>query len=220
MISTRLNEIYGLLLEAFGDQDWWPGDGPFEVAMGAILTQNTNWSNVEKAIANLKKAGIMSAEGINDCPTEQLAELIKPAGYFNIKAKRIKSFVRWLFENCHGQIENLANRCVYDLREELLGIKGIGRETADSIILYAIDKPTFVVDTYTARVFIRHHLIDEFADYEQIKELFEGALPQETAIFNQYHALIVALGKKYCKKSKPDCANCPLNHLPHTVELP
>jgi endonuclease-3 related protein len=218
MINERLMEIHRLLRERFGELGWWPAQSGFEVAVGAILTQNTAWANVEKAIANLKRAGILSAPAINACPDEQLAEFIRPSGYFNIKTKRLKAFTRWLMNETGGEIELLKDRSLFSLREDLLAVKGIGRETADSIILYALDKPTFVVDSYTARIFIRHQLLDEYADYEQIKEFFEGALPQDTGFFNEFHALIVELGKNYCKKSRPKCTGCPLEHLPHRLD--
>lgn len=217
-ISERLLEIYELLLKRFSYQEWWPGETRFEIIVGAILTQNTNWRNVEKAINNLKKADMLSPERMQACPQDALAELIRPAGYYNIKAKRIKSFLNWLFENYAGSLEALEGYSKYALREELLQIKGVGRETADSILLYGFEKPSFVVDAYTARIFIRHGFIDEFADYDQIKELFEGGLPEDTQLYNEYHALIVQLGKQYCKK-KPSCSGCPLEHLPHEVEM-
>ncbi|ARN56571.1 endonuclease III domain-containing protein [Sedimentisphaera salicampi] len=218
MIQERLIEIYEILLNRFGRQDWWPGDSRFEIAVGAILTQNTNWNNVEKAINNIKAENMLAPESLYSCPDDKLTELIRPAGYFNVKAKRLKAFLKWLIEDHGADIDSLENIYAGDLREELLSIKGIGRETADSIILYCLDKPCFVVDAYTARIFIRHQFIDETADYEQIKELFESALPEESKLYNEYHALIVQLGKDYCKKRRPLCDKCPLGHLPRSLE--
>lgn len=217
MSYDRLIEIYDLLLDRFGPQDWWPGDSRFEVIVGAILTQNTNWANVEKAINNLKNADSLSASKLFEMETDILAELIRPAGYYNIKAGRLKSFLQWLNDNYELDVDALENLPVWDMREQLLGIKGVGRETADSIVLYAYEKPTFVVDTYTCRIMVRHGLIDAEADYEQVKDYFESSLPTETRLFNEFHALIVQTGKNFCKP-KPKCDNCPLNKLPHQLE--
>jgi endonuclease-3 related protein len=214
MLSEQLNDIYDLLFARFGPQDWWPGDTPFEVIVGAILTQNTNWSNVEKAIANLKKARVLSPEKLHRLDTGKLAELIRPAGYYNIKAKRLKNFLGWLSENYAGKLENLGNIPTAELRQQLLSVKGIGPETADSILLYALNRPVFVVDAYTARIASRHRLIDEGADYGEIQELFESNLTADVALFNEYHALLVRLGKDFCRPA-PRCDGCPLNHLPH-----
>lgn len=217
MTNNKLTEIYDLLLERFSHQNWWPGDTPFEIIIGAILTQNTNWTNVEKAIANLKAANMLEPEKLHQIDTAELAPLIRPAGYFNIKAKRLKNFLTWLFENHQGRLENLENIRTQSLRQELLSIKGIGPETADSILLYALDREIFVIDTYTARVAVRHHLIDADTDYEQLQYLFESNLPADIKLFNEYHALLVQVGKTYCKP-KPKCNECPLNILPHTID--
>ena len=158
MTRNRLTEIYNLLFERFGPQHWWPGETQFEIIVGAILTQNTNWTNVEKAISNLKGKDLLTPGKLYEVDTAKLAELIRPAGYFNIKAKRLKNFLVWFFKRYDGQLEELENVPVAKLREELLSIKGVGPETADSILLYALNKPTFVVDAYTARVAVRHHL--------------------------------------------------------------
>ena len=160
MINETLTEIYQLLFERFGPQHWWPGETQFEIITGAILTQNTNWGNVEKAIGNLKAAGLLAPKKLHDIEAPELAELIRPAGYFNIKAKRLKNFVDWLFENYDGEPARLESLDTDRLRAELLAIKGVGRETADSILLYALDREIFVVDAYTARVAIRHGLIE------------------------------------------------------------
>ena len=217
MSSERLMEIYNLLYDRYGRQQWWPGETPLEIAVGAILTQNTNWGNVEKAICNLKKADSLCAEKLHEMDTDVLAELIRPAGYYNIKAARLKNFINWLFDNFQGQIENLIHINIYDLREQLLSVKGIGRETADSILLYALDKSVFVVDTYTCRVLTRHGLIEANADYEQIRDFFESSLPGESELFNEYHALLVCVGKEHCKP-KAKCSGCPLEGLPHETD--
>jgi endonuclease-3 related protein len=218
MTTETLTEIYEVLLDQFGPQHWWPGDTPFEIIAGAILTQNTNWANVEKAIANLKAADCLTPEGMHRLDVSRLAELIRPAGYYNVKARRLKSFVGWLFENYAGELTHLDGVGTEQLRAELLAIKGIGYETADSILLYALARPVFVVDAYTARIAARHGLIDPGADYEQLRELFESNLPQDVRLFNEYHALLVRLGKQFCKP-KAQCTGCPLEDLPHTVDV-
>ncbi|MHC4120467.1 MAG: endonuclease III domain-containing protein [Planctomycetota bacterium] len=218
MTRETLTEIYELLYEAFGPQNWWPGETPFEVMAGAVLTQNTNWTNVEKAIANLKSAECLSPEGLGRIDLPHLAELIRPAGYYNLKAKRLKSFVDWLIGDYEGKVENLRSVDTGQLRTELLAIKGVGRETADSILLYALGRPIFVVDAYTARIAVRHGLIEAGADYEQLRELFESNLPEDTQLFNEYHALLVRVGKEFCR-TKARCPGCPLEELPHTVEI-
>jgi endonuclease-3 related protein len=217
MLTKKLMQIHDLLLARFGNQKWWPGSGSFETIVGAILTQNTNWGNVEKALNRLKAADSLDADKLHQMDQDVLAELIRPAGYYNIKARRLKNFLNWLYENYDGNLDAIAGMSVYSLREELLSVKGIGKETADSILLYAFDKPVFVVDTYTARVMIRHGLIDQEADYEQLRDLFESNLPADTKLYNDYHALLVQAGKKFCKP-KPKCDGCPLQCLPHETE--
>ena len=216
MSSAKLTEIYELLYERYGGQHWWPGDGRFEIIVGAILTQNTNWKNVEKAITNLKSAGCLDPQSLYEMPVEALAELIRPAGYYNIKAQRLKNFFDWLFDNYGGSINALENMTVDSLRAGLLGIKGIGAETADSIILYAFEKPVFVVDAYTCRVLGRHGLIEDDADYEQVREFFESNLASDVSLFNEYHALLVRVGKEHCRP-KARCDDCPLNSLAHDL---
>ena len=216
MLSEQLKEIYDLLFKRFGPQDWWPGETPFEVIVGAILTQNTNWTNVEKAIINIKNADVLSPDKLYHLDITKLAGLIRPAGYFNIKAKRLKNFLDWFFENYSGKLENLENVPTAELRQQLLSVKGIGPETADSILLYALNRLVFVIDAYTARICSRHHLIDGCADYHQIQETFESNLSPSIQLFNEYHALLVHLGKDFCKP-KPKCEECPLNGLPHNI---
>jgi endonuclease-3 related protein len=218
MLTEQLTEIYQLLFDRFGPQHWWPGETQFEIITGAILTQNTNWANVEKAIANLKSANLLTPEKLYQLSTSQLAELIRPAGYYNIKANRLKSFLSWLFQDYDGRLENLENLNTDNFRAELLAVRGIGHETADSILLYAFDRPIFVVDAYTARVAVRHGLIEQDADYEQLQDLFQSNLPQDVRLFNEYHALLVRLGKEFCRPTA-NCPGCPLEKLPHTLDI-
>ena len=218
MISETLTEIYQLLYDAFGPQHWWPGDSQFEIITGAILTQNTNWPNVEKAIANLNAAGLLTLEKLHGTDTSALAQLIRPAGYYNLKAKRLKNFLNWLFENYNGRVTDLENLDTDQLRAELLFVKGIGPETADSILLYALERPVFVVDAYTARVAARHHLVEPGSGYEQLQYLFQSNLTPDVKLFNEYHALLVRVGKEFCRP-KARCENCPLNKLPHTTDI-
>ncbi len=214
----RLIEIYQLLYDVFGPQHWWPGETQFEIIVGAILTQNTSWTNVEKAMKNLKSAEFLNPEALHNIELSQLAGLIRPAGYYNIKARRLKNFLNWLFDNYDGQLINLESVDTSQLRSELLAIKGIGPETADSILLYAFKRTTFVVDAYTARIAARHGLIEPGADYEQLRELFQSNLPQDTQLFNEYHALLVKLGKEFCRP-KARCPGCPLEKLPHELDI-
>lgn len=218
MFSDKLMEIHDLLYDRYGPQHWWPGDSTFEIIVGAILTQNTNWTNVEKAIANLKAANALTPGTLNEIDPAQLSELIRPAGYYNIKTTRLKNFMAWLFQDrfC-GDLDLVAQMSTDMLREELLCIKGIGPETADSILLYAFGKPVFVVDTYTCRVLGRHGFLGPDMGYEQVRELFEGSLPTEVGLFNEYHALLVKVGKEHCKP-KAKCENCPLEKLPHDLD--
>jgi len=218
MLSETLSEIYRLLYDAFGPQHWWPGETPFEIVTGAILTQNTNWANVEKAIKNLKSASCLTPETLYHLEISHLAKLIRPAGYYNIKAKRLKSFINWLYDNYDGEMSNLEHVNTEQLRTELLAIKGIGRETADSILLYALGRPVFVVDAYTARIALRHELIEPGADYEQLRQLFESNLPEDVSLFNEYHALLVKAGKEFCRP-KARCSGCPLEKHPHTLDI-
>ena len=212
---TRRNvfeEVYERLFEARGHQHWWPGETPFEVAVGAVLTQNTAWKNVEKAISNLKKASCLSPDALSAMPIEQLAMLIKPAGYYNIKAKRLKALLDFLFLKAGGDVSSLSSMPLAELRQSLLSVSGIGRETADSIILYAVGKPIFVVDAYTRRIFSRLGLLNESMDYDEIRALFESNLKPDVELFKDYHAQIVIHGKEQCRK-KPACEGCPLLYV-------
>lgn len=208
--GERLIPIYHCLLKHFGPQHWWPGETPFEVMVGAILTQNTNWGNVEKAIANLRAAGVLSPRKLAACTPEKLAGMVRPSGYFNVKAKRLKAFLNWLVPRMTGDsIPEFKGIPTATLREELLRISGIGPETADSILLYALGRRTFVVDAYTRRFVERHGLIRPGATYDEIKLLFENNLPRSIRLYNEYHALIVRLGKECCRPSEK-CENCPI----------
>jgi len=208
-MRNQLLEIFDTLLDAYGPRFWWPAETPFEVCVGAILTQNTNWGNVEKAIANLKREGILSPEGLRDVPAERLAELIRPAGYFNVKSGRLKDFIGWLFEKHEGSLDSMFSGDWRLLREELLKVRGIGPETCDSIILYAGHKPSFVVDAYTKRLFSRLGLTAGNTGYEEVRSLFMNCLPPDTGLYNEYHALIVEHCKERCRK-RPLCEDCPL----------
>jgi endonuclease-3 related protein len=203
-----IEDIYEKLYAAYGPQLWWPSDGPFETAVGAVLTQNTNWKNVEKAIAALKAPdglGVLDAITINDMPHERLAELIKPSGYFNVKARRLKALTSWLARTCPGGIRDLMDGDTKHLREELLAVNGIGPETADSILLYALEKPVFVIDAYTRRVLSRHGIMDYDRPYDEFQRLFHECLPPDISLYNEYHALLVRVGKLHCRKT-PLCA--------------
>jgi endonuclease-3 related protein len=211
--SNKLLQIYNRLYRHFGPQHWWPAKTPFETSIGAILTQNTAWSNVEKAINNLKKEKLLDLKKISKISTGRLASLIKPAGYFNVKAKRLQSFFDYLnSEKCGNSLSQLRKVSSLEMRKRLLAVKGIGPETADSIMLYALNKPLFVVDAYTKRIFSRHGFVSETAAYDEIKRLFETNLSRSVKLYNEYHALIVRLAKECCKTT-PICDKCPLNYL-------
>ncbi len=207
--GKQLEHIYRLLYRQFGKRNWWPADSAFEVIVGAILTQNTAWTNVEKAITNLKNSNMLSPDKLYELPVSETAKLIKPSGFYNQKARRLKMIVEYLIIKYNGNIDAMAKRDLSVLRNEFLAINGIGRETADSILLYACNKPVFVVDSYTHRVFYRHGFIDEQIGYDELQEMFMDNLNHDPALFNEYHALIVELAKNYCK-TKPLCENCPL----------
>jgi len=209
-MDWSMTEVYEKLLEHFGPQHWWPGQSPFEVALGAILTQNTNWRNVERAIANLKAAGALQPQAIASMPVERLSELIRPAGYYRQKAKRLQTFARWLIRRYDGSIERMAEQDCERLRAELLSLSGIGAETADSILLYAAGKLTFVVDAYTLRIAVRHGWVEPEVSYEELKQYFEERLPAELPVYNEMHALLVQVGKQFCQRRKPLCDSCPL----------
>jgi endonuclease-3 related protein len=208
MRKTLMN-IYQKLYSAFGPQDWWPGDSPFEVMVGAILTQNTNWANVEKAIHNIKEANALSPFTIHTMRTDRLAKLIRPSGYFNIKAKRLKAFVGHYVTAYEGSAGTMKKGDSTALRNSLLEINGIGPETADSILLYAIGKPQFVIDAYTKRILSRHGILDPDGSYDDYQRLFHSELPTDVQLFNEYHALLVKAGKEFCRPAQK-CKGCPL----------
>lgn len=209
-MKDRLLSIYQSLFEHFGPQKWWPGETAFEVCVGAILTQNTSWQNVKKAIDNLKAADALSPQVMSQMDENSLANLIRPAGYYNIKARRLKSFLHFLMSEFGGDLDTMFAHPLGELRGGLLSIKGIGPETADSILLYGGNLPTFVVDAYTMRALLRHGLIFEDATYEDVRSMFMDNLPLDVGLYNEFHALWVALGKNYCRKTKPLCDTCPL----------
>lgn len=211
-ISARLNEIYKCLSEAYSPQHWWPADNPLEVMVGAVLTQNTSWQGVQKAIANLKHNGMLESSKLQAIPTVELAELIRPAGYFNLKATRLKNLMELVEGNYGADLKAMAQVDTAQLRNELLAVNGVGPETADSILLYAFRKPIFVVDTYTYRVMSRHGLTEEEVSYQALQDFFMQHLPLDVAMFNEYHALLVKVGKLHCRR-KPRCQGCPLEPL-------
>jgi endonuclease III related protein len=211
--GTALMAMYEAMLSRTGPLGWWPGRTRFEVCVGAILTQNTAWRNVKRAIDNLKRARLLAPAAMLDIDEKELARLIVPSGYYNMKAAKLKNFVNFLYEKHGGSLDRLFKQNVPELRAELLGVNGIGRETADSIILYAAGKPIFVIDAYTRRIFSRHGLLDESADYDALRAFFENNLPADVQLFNEYHALIVFTGHHYCKRN-PLCDDCPLNKFP------
>jgi endonuclease-3 related protein len=210
--SKKLIKIYQKLYSSIGPRHWWPGDSPFEVIIGAILTQNTSWKNVEIAIRALKEKNLLDPLKLYRVGDRLLANTIKSSGFFNIKAKRIKTFMRFLFENYQGSLKKMFSENLTPLREKLLKINGIGPETADSILLYAGGKPIFVVDAYTKRILARHNLISKTASYSEIQELFMENLKKDAGMFNEYHALLVYTGKYFCKKT-PNCEDCPMKGL-------
>ncbi|MDD5166386.1 MAG: endonuclease III domain-containing protein [Candidatus Omnitrophica bacterium] len=212
-MANPISLIYEELYRHFGAQHWWPAKTRFEVMVGAILTQNTNWSNVERAINNLKKNKSLAPHKLRRLPRRKLARLIKSAGYYNIKAKRLKEFLKFLFESYQGNIKKMCLADTQELRRQLLSVNGIGPETADSMLLYALDKPVFVVDSYTKRILSRHRFIRDGEDYDTIQNLFMRSLKKDIKIFNEFHALLVRLGKDACLKNKPRCDICPLRKM-------
>jgi len=212
-MAQYLLQAYERLLDTFGPQHWWPGDSPFEIMVGAVLVQNTAWPNVERAIANLREAGVMEPRALYALPPNELAELIRSAGYFQVKARRLRNLLKFVIDEYDGSLEQMFGTDVATLREQLLAIHGIGPETADAILLYSGGRPTFVVDTYTHRVLARHGWIGYEADYHEIKSHFESTLPADTSLYNEYHALLVRVGKEFCRRTAPKCEACPLAEM-------
>jgi endonuclease-3 related protein len=203
--------IFRRLFDFFGPQHWWPGETVEEIIIGAVLTQNTNWSNVERAIDNLRKNNALSLKKILSIPPRLLSEMIRPSGYYNIKEKRLRAVADYFLDRCNGAFDLFNNIPLDTLRSELLSVYGVGPETADSILLYALKRPVFVVDAYTRRLGIRHGFLRKNQGYESIRNLFEASLEKNDRFFNEYHALIVRLGKDFCR-SICRCHSCPLNH--------
>ncbi len=202
--------FYDTLRVSLGPSRWWPGETPFEICVGAVLTQNTNWSNVQKAINNLKSRDLLHPEKMASLDEKILAELIRPSGYFRIKARRLKNLLEFLRLECTYDLSALSGQDLHHLRGKLLQVKGIGPETADSILLYALEKPSFVVDAYTSRILNRHFLVHEDIDYHELRDFFMDRLPEDVAMYNEYHALLVRTGKEWCRKKNPLCDRCPL----------
>jgi endonuclease-3 related protein len=209
-LKRKLSGFYKKLYAAFGPQGWWPGDSPFEVMVGAILTQNTSWHNVEKAIGNLKESSVLQPNKLLKMGNARLARLIRPAGYYNIKTRWLKEFLRFFAREYNAKVSAMSSVQTSFLRGELLKVHGIGPETADSMLLYALNKPVFVVDAYTKRILSRHGLVKSDASYQEIQDLFRKNLKNSVKLFNEYHALLVKLGKDFCLKNKPKCQICPL----------
>jgi endonuclease-3 related protein len=217
-IKRNLRRAYELMRARSGHQHWWPGETPFEVCIGAILTQNTAWTNVERAIANLKTARVLEPKKLLALPESRLAELIRPAGYFNVKARRLRSFLRVLVGEFGGDLGKLFSGETSVVRERLLAVHGIGPETADSMLLYAGGHRSFVIDAYTKRIFSRHRWCSQDAGYAKLKKLCESALNQRTGAarldyWQDYHAQLVMVGKHFCRTRAPRCDECPLKPL-------
>ncbi|OIN98678.1 MAG: endonuclease [Desulfovibrionaceae bacterium CG1_02_65_16] len=219
--GETIRGLYKAFAQALGPSRWWPGDTPFEVAVGAILTQNTNWKNVERAIAALKDADALTESGMRALHPARLEELIRPAGYFRVKAARLRNLLDFLEREADMDITSLRGQSLYDLRPRLLSVRGIGQETADSILCYALGLPVLVVDAYTVRMFARHGLIPEVTDYAEVQEIGQSALPDDAAELNEFHALVVRAAATWCAKSRPRCAECPARALlPDPERLP
>lgn len=205
--------LYHRLYRAFGPQHWWPAKTPFEVMVGAILTQNASWQNVERAIANLKRHRLLAPKALLGLPVRRLQQLLRPSGFFRVKEKRLRALVSFLQEQYDGDIARMRRAPLPQLRTELLAVHGVGRETADSILLYALEKPVFVIDAYTRRVLTRHGLARVDTDYDEVRAMFEQALPRSVRLYNEFHALFVRLAKTYCR-TRPVCTGCPLETVP------
>lgn len=223
--TVALPAYFRTLSEALGPMHWWPGRSAFEVIVGAILTQSTSWSNVETAIANLRRARMLTPLAIERCPTAKLAKLIRSSGYFRQKAKKLKAFVHFLRQTYGGSLKRMFRAPTSALREQLLGVHGVGRETADAILLYAGGHTSFVVDAYTHRIIERHGLnpagsTTSKPNYESVRAMFESSLPRKAALYNEFHALIVHVGKNWCQKRVARCGECPLqSYLPANSAL-
>lgn len=209
-LRRRLFRLYDALLARFGPQGWWPARSAFEVVVGAILTQSTAWTNVERAIVALRRAGALRAPVLARLPSRRLATLVRASGFFRVKAGRLRAFLRHLGRRHAGNLRRCLRQPAPALRAELTSIPGIGPETADSILLYAAGRPVFVVDAYARRVLSRHRIVPRAIGYAKLQALFLANLPRDPALFNEYHALLVRVGKEYCRASVALCAECPL----------
>lgn len=209
--AVMLPSLQVRLFGHYGPLHWWPADSPFEVAVGAILTQNAAWTNVEYAISNLKESGRLSARGIAETTLAELEVLIRPSGFYRQKALRLQGFAQHLLQHWQGDIGKLCDGPLDEARERLLALSGIGPETADSILLYAANRASFVIDAYTRRIFHRIGLLHGRENYDELRRLFMQALPADTASYNEFHAQIVNLAKDFCKKRQPRCTKCPLH---------
>jgi endonuclease-3 related protein len=217
--TAALSTYYELLFAAHGPQHWWPGRSTFEIIVGAVLTQNTSWTNVEMAIENLRREKLLTPRAIKTVPIARLAKLIRSSGYFRQKARTLKSFVQFLYTGYGGSLARMFRVSTPELREKLLAVHGIGPETADSVLLYAGQHRVFVVDAYTRRMLERHQLASPAHSYEDIRHFLERSLPNDVALYNEFHALIVRTGKEYCRKRNPRCSECPLHSLlPHAAQ--
>lgn len=205
--KQRLKDIYRRLFECCGPQHWWPGETPFEVMVGAVLTQSVAWKNVETAITALKNAGALSPPALRSMRVEDIADLIRPTMYYNVKARKLKALVEWYRESCNDSVDIMRDKKTLPLRAELLSVWGIGEETADSIVLYAAGKPLFVIDAYTRRIMDRIGVRPDGDKYIDYQAMFMKNLPADVPLFNEYHALLVHLGKNVCRP-KPLCAEC------------
>ena len=212
-MNPSLHDVYRLLDRELGPQHWWPADSPFEVMVGAILVQNTSWKNVERALDQLREADLLSFSALDAVPIEDLAELLRPVGYYRVKAGRLRNLLDLISRQFDGSIDAMLACDSETLRGRLLAVRGIGPETADSILLYAAEHPSFVVDTYTLRILARHGWVAYGTEYHDLKEYCEQQLPQDVDLFNQFHALLVRVGHDYCKRRQPLCEACPLASL-------
>jgi endonuclease III related protein len=209
-VQPPLDEYFNSLFTALGPQHWWPGKTQFEVILGAILTQNTSWKNVELALSNLRGAGVFTATAVEEVHIRRLQTLVRPSGYYHQKARALKAFVRFLRVEYHGSLKRMFATPTAELREKLLRVWGIGPETADAILLYAGNHPVFVVDTYTKRIMARHGWISAKAKYEEVRWMFERQFSGDVERFKEFHGLIVTVGKNWCRKQVAECEKCPL----------
>lgn len=216
--EKRIRKFYDVLFGVYGPQGWWPASTRFECAVGAVLAQNTSWTNAEKAVKTLGRNRLLDSKRLKSIPTGRLAELIRPCGHHNLKARRLLNFVDFLLDGYGGDMENMLGEDATALREKLLGVNGIGEETADCILLYALGKPSFVADAYARRILARHGMISPSSGYRETRELFTRSLRPDAAVFGEFHALIVKTGKLHCKKTAR-CDGCPLSFDPHDPEL-